>query len=477
MRKSRTFRRIVVLLLLAIIVAAQTAIFIYYWDMYYTEGTGLYDAFFSRGKVVLYFMYGLMFLVFCNVYGAFKLGTLQYSNLFFSQALAILFTNLFIYLQASLLSLKMVNVAPVLGMTFINMLCALIWCALALLVYRWLYPPRKLLLIYSDRDPDNLVKKIETREDKYLIDDRIHCDSPAEELRNAIRRHKAVLLCDIPSGRRNKIIKYCYMHDKRAYVTPKLSDLIILGAGQNTLFDSPLLVTKIKGLKWEQAAFKRLLDIIIALILCVPTILITILVAIGDLIWDRGPIFYLQPRITQNGKKFKIIKFRSMKVDSEKQGAQLAKKDDDRITKVGRVLRATHLDELPQVFNILIGQMSVVGPRPERPEIAEEYLADIPEFKFRLKVKAGLTGYAQVYGKYNTTPYDKLKLDLYYIQNYTFWRDLQLLLMTFKILFIKENREGVEQDQKTARVENPKKKEEYDLGEVEPPMDELYKGE
>lgn len=477
MRKSRTFRRIVVLLLLAIIVAAQTAIFIYYWDMYYTEGTGLYEAFFSKGKIVLYFMYGLMFLVFCNVYGAFKLGTLQYSNLFFSQVLAILFTNLFIYLQASLLSLKMVNVAPLLGMTFINMLCALIWCALALLVYRWLYPPRKLLLIYSDRDPDNLVKKIETREDKYLIDDRIHCDSPAEDLRNAIRRHKAVLLCDIPSGRRNKIIKYCYMHDKRAYVTPKLSDLIILGAGQNTLFDSPLLVTKIKGLKWEQAAFKRLLDIIIALILCVPTIFITILVAIGDLIWDRGPIFYLQPRITQNGKKFKIIKFRSMKVDSEKQGAQLAKKDDDRITKVGRVLRATHLDELPQVFNILIGQMSVVGPRPERPEIAEEYLADIPEFKFRLKVKAGLTGYAQVYGKYNTTPYDKLKLDLYYIQNYSFWRDLQLLMMTFKILFIKENREGVEQDQKTAKVENPKKKEEYDLGEVEPPMDELYKGE
>ncbi len=477
MRKSRTFRRIVVLLLLAIVVAAQTTIFIYYWDMYYTEGTGLYDAFFSRGKVVLYFMYGLMFLVFCNVYGAFKLGTLQYANLFFSQVLAIIFTNLFIYLQASLLSLKLVNVAPVLGMTFINALCALIWCALALLVYRWLYPPRKLLLIYSDRDPDNLVKKIETREDKYLIDDRIHCDSPAEEIRNAIRRHKAVLLCDIPSGRRNKIIKYCYMHDKRAYVTPKLSDLIILGAGQNTLFDSPLLVTKIKGLKWEQAAIKRLADIIISLILCIPTIIITIFVAIGDLIWDRGPIFYLQPRITQNGKKFKIIKFRSMKVDSEEKGAQLAKKDDDRITKVGKVLRATHLDELPQVFNILIGQMSVVGPRPERPEIAEEYLEDIPEFKFRLKVKAGLTGFAQVYGKYNTTPYDKLKLDLFYIQNYSLWRDFQLLLMTFKILFIKENREGVEKDQKTAKVENPKKKSEYDLGEDEPPMEELYKGE
>ncbi len=474
MRKSRTFRRIVVLLLLAIVVAAQTAIFIFYWNRYYAGGTEL----FFKGHIVLFVLYALMFLVFCNVYGAFKLGTLQYANLVFSQILAIIFTNLFIYLEASLLSLKMVNVAPIIGMSFINLLCCLIWCLLALGVYRWLYPPRKLLLIYSDRDPDNIVKKIETREDKYLIDDRIHCDSPAEDIRNAIRRHKAVLLCDVPSGRRNKIIKYCYMHDKRAYVTPKLSDLIILGAGQNTLFDSPLLVTKIKGLKWEQAALKRLVDIIISLILCIPTIIITIFVAIGDLIWDRGPIFYLQPRITQNGKKFKIIKFRSMKVNSENQGAQLAKKDDDRITKVGKVLRATHLDELPQVFNILIGQMSVVGPRPERPEIAEEYLEDIPEFKFRLKVKAGLTGYAQVYGKYNTSPYDKLKLDLFYIQNYSFWRDIQLLLMTFKILFIKENREGVEQDQKTASVENPKKKiDEYDLGEVEPPMDELYKGE
>ena len=142
-----------------------------------------------------------------------------------------------------------------------------------------------------------------------------------------------------------------------------------------------------------------------------------------------------------------------MKVDSEKDGARLAMKDDDRITTVGKILRATHLDELPQVFNILVGQMSVVGPRPERPEIAAEYEEDIPEFRYRLKVKAGLTGYAQVYGKYNTTPYDKLKLDLYYIQHYKLWTDIQLILMTFKIMFLKENTEGVDQNQKTAKIE------------------------
>ena len=147
-----------------------------------------------------------------------------------------------------------------------------------------------------------------------------------------------------------------------------------------------------------------------------------------------------------------------MKVDSEKDGARLAAKNDNRITKVGKVLRATHLDELPQVFNILVGQMSVVGPRPERPEIAAEYEEEIPEFRFRLKVKAGLTGYAQVYGKYNTTPYDKLKLDMYYIQHYKMWMDIQLILMTFKIMFMKDNTEGVDENQKTASIHEKRKK-------------------
>lgn len=409
--------------------------------------------FFFKGHIVLLFVYAFMFTIFSNVYGAFKLGSLQYSNLVFSQILALFFTNLIMYLQISMLTLELVNPAPIIGMSFDNLLCCLIWCGLAMGTYKWMYPPKDMLLIYSDRDPDNLVNKIETRKDKYIIKDSIHCDEDSEKLQEAILSHQAVLLCDIPSGQRNQIVKDCYMHDKRAYITPKLSDIIITGANQNTLFDSPLLVTKNKGLKWEQAFVKRFMDIVIALILCIPTIVVTLLVAIGNLIWDRGPIFYTQPRLTKDGKVFKILKFRSMKVNSEKNGARLAAKNDNRITKVGRVLRATHLDELPQVFNILIGQMSVVGPRPERPEIAAEYEQEIPEFRFRLKVKAGLTGYAQVYGKYNTTPYDKLKLDMYYIQHYKMWTDVQLILMTFKIMFMKDNTEGVNADQKTAIIE------------------------
>lgn len=222
------------------------------------------------------------------------------------------------YLQISMLSLKLVNPAPLIGMSFDNILCCLIWSGIAIGIYRWMYPPRDMLLIFSDRDPDNFLKKIKTREDKYIISEAIHCDREIDEIKSAILKHSAILLCDIPSARRNSIIKLCYMYDKRAYITPKISDIIIIGSEQNTLFDSPLLVTKAKGLKWEQAFFKRLLDIVISLVLCVPTVVITILVALGDLIWDRGPVFYTQPRLTKDGKVFKILKFRSMKCNSEK---------------------------------------------------------------------------------------------------------------------------------------------------------------
>jgi lipopolysaccharide/colanic/teichoic acid biosynthesis glycosyltransferase len=169
--------------------------------------------------------------------------------------------------------------------------------------------------------------------------------------------------------------------------------------------------------------------------------------------YDGGPVIYKQERVTIGGRSFMIYKFRSMRIDSEQHGAQLATRHDSRITPVGHVLRNLHFDELPQLFNVLKGDMSIVGPRPERREIMRKYEKEIPEFYYRLKVKAGLTGYAQVYGKYNTVPYDKLKLDLFYIQNYSLWLDIKLMFMTFRILFQKETSEGVNEDQTTALTE------------------------
>ena len=204
------------------------------------------------------------------------------------------------------------------------------------------------------------------------------------------------------------------------------------------------------GLSIEQRAAKRLLDIVVSGIGIVVASPLMLIIALCVKLYDRGPVFYFQDRLTEGGKPFKICKFRSMCVDSEKNGARLAAKHDSRITPVGMVLRNLHLDELPQLFNVFKGDMSLVGPRPERKTLVKEYCREIPEFYYRLKVKAGLTGYAQVYGKYNTTPYDKLKLDLFYIENYSFGLDLKLLLMTVKIFFQKEVSEGVNDDQTNA---------------------------
>jgi lipopolysaccharide/colanic/teichoic acid biosynthesis glycosyltransferase len=180
-----------------------------------------------------------------------------------------------------------------------------------------------------------------------------------------------------------------------------------------------------------------------------------ILVYIAIKMEDGGPAIFKQERIGYKGKTFNILKFRTMRVDSESDGEpQLAKTKDERLTRIGKFLREHHLDELPQLLNVLFGDMSFVGPRPERPEIAKQYEKDMPEFALRLQVKAGLTGYAQVYGKYNTPPYDKVQMDLMYVANQSIIEDLKLMLMTFKILFIPSSTEGVSADQTTAKKEN-----------------------
>ena len=202
----------------------------------------------------------------------------------------------------------------------------------------------------------------------------------------------------------------------------------------------------------EILMLKRAFDIcasLTALILLSPFMLITALVI---KLYDHGPAFYKQTRLTKDGKHFNILKFRSMKVSAESDGvARLASENDDRITPIGKVIRAIRFDELPQLINILKGDMSIVGPRPERPEIAEQYLKELPAFNLRLQVKAGLTGYAQVYGRYNTEPVDKLKMDLMYINNLSVIEDLRLIMATVQILFQKESTQGIQGDHASAK--------------------------
>ena len=157
-----------------------------------------------------------------------------------------------------------------------------------------------------------------------------------------------------------------------------------------------------------------------------------------------------------------------MKVDAEKDGvARLASENDDRITPIGKIVRACRFDELPQLFNILSGDMTIVGPRPERPEIASQYEEVLPSFRLRLQVKAGLTGTAQIYGKYNSTPYDKLEMDLIYINNMSLLEDIKLMFATIKILFMKDSTSGVEDGQVTAVKDFEDIKESQDKAQVD----------
>jgi exopolysaccharide biosynthesis polyprenyl glycosylphosphotransferase len=324
------------------------------------------------------------------------------------------------------------------------------WIYVVRKLYSRLYPPRQMLVIYGQYSPGGLIRKINGRQDKYNICASVSYTIGYEKLYPLIQKYNAVVLADLPAEARNQIMKYCYQQSIRTYVTPKISDILFRGADDIHLFDTPLLLSRNQGLSITELIFKRIFDIIVSLCGILVASPFMLVIAIAIKLYDRGPILYRQERLTRDEKPFWIYKFRSMKVDSEKAGARLAAKGDDRVTPVGRIIRNIHFDELPQLFNILKGDMSMVGPRPERKVIADQYTERIPEFPFRCKVKAGLTGYAQVYGKYNTTPYDKLKLDLTYIENYSFWLDIKIMLLTFKILFQKENTEGIDVDQVTA---------------------------
>lgn len=460
MERREKYKRIIMFCASAFILAAQTGVFAYIWFSYYADAGVIGKAFWRRGNYVVIGQYALMLFFFYKLYGGFKVGYLRVFDVLYSQILSVICVNGITYLQLALIGHWKFgrHVAPILRMTLFNLVLVVLWVVFMRWIYTKIYPPRRMLMVYGDYSPADLIRKISTREDKYNICETIHLSKGVEAIKAKIDQYPAIVLGDIPAHDRNVFLKYCFERDIRCYSIPKLSDVMIQSAENIHLFDTTLLLFRNRGLTAEQRIAKRLFDIAASLLGVILASPFMIIIAILIKAYDRGPVFYKQERLTENNRIFYVLKFRSMRVDSEVQGARLAMKKDSRVTPIGKVLRNIHFDELPQLFNILKGDMSLVGPRPERPEIAEEYKREIPEFDYRLKVKAGLTGFAQVYGKYNTTPYDKLKLDLTYIENYSFWLDLKLLFLTFKILFQKENTEGVEHWQVTAATKEKEKK-------------------
>ncbi len=468
-RKRDTYKRIITFLEGVVLLAAETYLFAVMWYTEYADKIQL--PFFRRGNWAVIGMYAMIIFLFTKLYGGYRVGFLRVMDVLYSQILALVCGNVVAYIQLCIICRDYVNPMNIVEIAFTEIIVMVIWVFLCRFLYRKCYPPRHLLLVYGYKTPTEFIDKINGRKDKYIIDDKIHVSEGEDALKEKILQYDGVILCETKAYIRNELVKYCFEHDIRSYVVPKISDILLLGSEQIHLFDTPLLLSRNQGLAGEDVIFKRLLDIIVSLLLIVLSSPFMLIISLAIKIYDGGPIIYKQDRLTYGGRVFKIMKFRSMRMDSEDNGIQLAKKHDDRITPVGRVIRATHLDELPQLFNILKGDMSVVGPRPERPEIAELYRENFPEFDYRLKMKAGLTGYAQVYGKYNTTPRDKLKLDLTYYEKYSIWLDIKLILLTFKILFQKENTEGIDENQTTAMRVDDKTGIKHPKGE---PDDDFY---
>ncbi|MCR4904250.1 MAG: exopolysaccharide biosynthesis polyprenyl glycosylphosphotransferase [Butyrivibrio sp.] len=417
----------------------------------YLLGSGL--KLYFRGHLLVLAIYFVLLQFFTNTYGGLRYGYMKTMDIIFSQIFALLMTNVITYFQLSLMRNWLMPIVPVLEMYAIELVIALAWTVICNAIYRAAFPPREMLLISGEHPVDDILKKFASRQDKYNI---VKCMNVSEGIetikKECIERYDGIVIWDIPTPDRNKIMKFCYKNSIRVYLMPKITDVMVKGAEQLHLFDTPVLLIREYSLKAEQRFVKRIIDIIFSLILIVISSPFMLITAILIKAYDRGPVLYKQVRCTTDMKEFKIMKFRSMRVDAEKDGvARLASKHDDRITPIGKFIRKVRIDELPQLFNILKGEMSFIGPRPERPEIIAQYVEEMPEFVFRTKVKAGLAGYAQVYGKYNTTPYDKLKLDLTYIENYSVWLDLKLMLLTLKILFTPDSTEGVEDNQTTAQ--------------------------
>lgn len=443
-RKIREqYKRLIKLSFAAVMLLGLCLLYAVVWSGYYNEAI-LQVPFYRRGNWVMVLIYGILLTFFMSTYGGFKIGYLKNGNLIYSQIISVLFANIVTYLQIAVIDRRFVNPVYLLPMTAAEIAFIVMWTMIFQTGYRRVFPPRRMLFIEGDRKDYHLMDKMNARDDKYQICEAISYKCEMKEIKNKIDQYDAVVLGDMPSHERNLLLKYCYVSEIRSYSVPKISDVLLRSSDELNIFDTPLMLSRNMGLSIEQQWIKRAEDLVISALMMILFSPVFLIAAIGIKCTDWGPIFYKQERLTKDGKKFMIYKFRTMIVDAEKtSGPVLATDRDPRILPIGRLLRATRLDELPQIVNILKGEMSVVGPRPERPDLAAEIEKDVPEFGYRLKVKAGLTGYAQVYGKYNTTFYDKLKLDLMYIRKYSLLLDLKLILMTPKIMFLKESTEGV----------------------------------
>lgn len=420
----------------------MSAPFAVVWYAFYADDLWVHFA--KRGHWLVILLFIFLYILIGRVYEAFLISYNKISEMVYSQLLSCFEVDVIMYIVSLLLIRHWPDVLPMVAVFLAQVIFACVWSPLSQKWYFNTFPANKTIVVWDMRQGiSNMIDQYNLTR-KYKVVATVSIDECVSDL-SILDDADTVFMVGIHSHDRNIVAKYCLMNGIRAFLIPRVGDLIITGARKSHMFHLLMLRVERFNPSMDYLLFKRLGDILlslIAIILFSPIMLIT---AICIKLEDQGPVIYKQCRLTKDGRHFDILKFRSMKIDAEEDGvARLSSgENDDRITKVGRMIRKVRIDELPQLVNIIKGDLSIVGPRAERPELVEEYQKTLPEFDLRLQVKAGLTGYAQVYGKYNTAPYDKLLMDLMYIANASIFEDVRIIFATLKILFIADSTEGV----------------------------------
>lgn len=422
-----------------------------YWEEDYTGYTTLF---------LVGVLFCITYWVFAKMYQALKIGIYRLTELTYFQILAFTISDVILFVESVI---WFHGLEKLLIRSFVvGFIAQMMVTVFSIFVHNRLFArydvAKKVMIVYGNNHYKSLVKKMKAKKFRYNIIGCYADTTSLEELKEHIAKCESVYVYETSEELKKTLVQYCDGIGKDIYLTQSVDDLITMGFDISHTFDTPFIRTKRMPVTWYYPFVKRTFDIVASLVACIILSPLFLVVAIAIKVYDGGPVFYTQDRAGMNHKVFKIYKFRSMITDAEANGMRRATSNDDRITPIGKIIRATRIDELPQLINIIKGDMSIVGPRPERVELDEAYTKQMPEFALRLKVRGGLTGYAQVFGKYNTTPEDKLKLDLLYINQRSILLDLKLILYTIKIMFVPESTEGFEEDETTLEDINKEQK-------------------
>lgn len=439
----------------------NTALFALVWVFYYNERT--FDTYILWGNLLSVLVWFIVYTAFCRLYRAFRIASCAIGETVFSQMLSFGFADLILYAECCLIDNQYVNVIPGACAVLLQIMGTAL-CVVTVKRYLMNHlKPKKTLVVYGEHielpEAENFCSRLLKKyEHLFEIAGYIKEDEDMDTLERALADTEDIICYEMSMDKRYCLTEIAVTRMKNIYFTPRLGDIMLQGCSNRNLLDTPLMKYEYNFTKKSAYLFKRTLDVMLALVFVILASPVMLLTAAAIKLEDGGPIFYRQKRCTKDAVEFNILKFRSMIVDAEKLGATPCKEKDPRITKVGRFIRATRIDELPQMLNILKGDMSFVGPRPERIEHVQQYIKELPEFAYRMRVKGGLTGYAQIYGKYNTSAYDKLRLDLMYIENMSLIEDLKLIVLTVRTIFNPESTEGFEEEKSDEMREMTEKK-------------------